>query len=96
MNSQQKINHVIRLIKGLSIELCKMNPCTSRIKRIINRLNKHYEKLDLEEKQFVDSLGIDLQKNAIDLKHILKNHLIFMDTKNLKQKREQRQMIFID
>ena len=87
MNSPQ-INHVIRLIKGLNIESCKMNPCTSRTERIINKLNKHYEKLDWKEKEIVDRLGIDLQKNPLEQKHQL------MDSKNLKK--EQRQMIFID
>ena len=56
MNPQQKINDVTYLVRELHIELSKIIACLSRLEKTKNKLSKHYEELDWEEKEMVHSI----------------------------------------
>ena len=51
MNPQQKINDVTYLVLELNMELNKMIACVSCLEKTKDKLSKHYEELDWEEKR---------------------------------------------
>ena len=63
MNPQQKINDVTYLVRELNIELSKMIACVSPLEKTKDKLSKHYEELDWEEKEMVHSILIEQQKD---------------------------------
>ena len=56
MNPQQKISDVTYLVRELNIGLSKMIACLSRLEKTKDKLSKHYEELDWEEKEMVHSI----------------------------------------
>ena len=71
MNPQQKINDVTYLVRELNIELSKMIACVSRLEKTQDKLSKHYEELDWEEKEMVHSILVEQQKDEEEKEKIL-------------------------
>ena len=89
MNPQQKINDVTYLVRELNIELSKMIACLSRLEKTKDKLSKHYEELDCEEKEMVHSIFVEKQMfNEMDweVRELIK------DISDKKQKDEEYQM----
>ena len=72
MNPQQKINDVTYLVRELNIELSKTIACVSRLEKTKDKLSKHYDDLDWEEKEMVHSILVEQQKDEEEKEMILK------------------------
>ena len=60
--TQQKINDVTYLMREFIIELSNMIACVSRLEKTKDKLSKHYEELDWEEKELVHNFIEDERK----------------------------------
>ena len=58
-------------MRELIIELSKMIACVSRLEKSKEKLSKHYEEQDWEEKEMVHSILVEQQKDEEEKEMIL-------------------------